>query len=174
MYTLACVLKTDGRFLPKDVALLEEITSGDRICTQFVCLTDSEITLKHVQIRPLFHINWRWPWTKLELFRPGLFKEGERLVYMDLRYADIERKAETLQLLDRLKTAKDPLLLLPPEEDGAICSTRAMSFKVGMFENVYMNFGRTFERVVNSHKDETEWLRTTAGSRLKILEPIGV
>jgi hypothetical protein len=52
---------------------------------RFVCLTDLDPALfgPQIHVEPLLH-GWPGWWSKIELFRPGLFREGERVVYMDL------------------------------------------------------------------------------------------
>lgn len=92
MNILATVCKSGGDFGPADVnRLIQRISrhmpgfGGD---PAMVCLTDFEgrdfdvppfpvrlITLKH---------DWPGWWSKIELFRPGLFSRGDRVIYLDL------------------------------------------------------------------------------------------
>lgn len=79
MLTVACVLKTGPEYTVRHVlALHAGISRYLEVPHRFVCLTDCGAVGGQVLIRagiepiPLKH---RWPgwWSKLELFRPGLF-----------------------------------------------------------------------------------------------------
>ena len=90
MITIACVLKSGGVYTPEHVRILESMVSRnlDGI-DRFVCLTDlathpyMEVCLPHVEIVQLAH-GWPGSWSKLELFRPTIFQEGEHVLYFDL------------------------------------------------------------------------------------------
>lgn len=53
---------------------------------QFFCLTNVPEEFendKYIQAIPLEH-NWRGWWSKIELFKPGLFPDNSRVLYLDL------------------------------------------------------------------------------------------
>lgn len=78
--TVACVLRSGGPYTPAYVQRIRR-----RVCEHltaphnFVCLTD--LPVNGVDTVPLAH---KWPgyWSKIELFRPGLFTG--RVLYFDL------------------------------------------------------------------------------------------
>lgn len=76
--TVACVLRSGGDFDISWVhALIQGLQEHIGTASQFVCLTD----LDTVRFTPLWH-DWPGWWSKIELFRPGLF-DGP-VLYMDL------------------------------------------------------------------------------------------
>lgn len=82
--TVACVLRSGGRFDVKDMLLLRSAVYEHAPEARFRCLTDFPwwrvIKDEHV---PLEH-DWPGWWSKIELFRPGLFDPDERIIYLDL------------------------------------------------------------------------------------------
>lgn len=81
--TIACVLRSGGP--DYSVEWVYALKRGlNRYVDEFnfVCLTDAE-GIPPMWRRPL---RYEWPgwWSKLELFRPGLFDEGERVFFFDL------------------------------------------------------------------------------------------
>ena len=51
---------------------------------RFVCLTNVPDEFDEtMEVIPLKH-NWKGWWSKLELFRPGVFEDGDRVFYLDL------------------------------------------------------------------------------------------
>lgn len=88
MLTVACVLRTGGDFDATWVEALER-ACFERITEphKFICLTDIPIRgaprVSWIDWIPLEH-NWPGWWSKIELFRPGLFPEGEPVLYFDL------------------------------------------------------------------------------------------
>ena len=87
MNTVACVLKTGGTY---DLEWVCNLSGGVRrhlpVPHRFVCLTDDPVALKlkdaYVEFVPLLH-GWKGWWSKIELFRPGLFAPGNA-IYFDL------------------------------------------------------------------------------------------
>ena len=88
MLTVACVLRSGGDFDSTWVDALER-SCFERIREphRFVCLTDLMIAdvgrIAFIDWVPLEH-NWPGWWSKIELFRPGLFEKGEPVLYFDL------------------------------------------------------------------------------------------
>lgn len=82
MVTVACVLRSGGVYTPEWV---ERLRSQVRRHLQqkhdFVCLSDVSLP-SGIDRVPLDCDYPRW-WSKLELFRPGIFL-GERVIYLDL------------------------------------------------------------------------------------------
>lgn len=86
--TVACVLTSKraprcrGQY---DAVSVQALRAGVRryLLTRhrFVCLSDEDVP--GVETIPLEH-GWPGWWSKLELFRPGLFGPGERVLYLDL------------------------------------------------------------------------------------------
>jgi hypothetical protein len=77
--TVACVLRSGGIYDATWVARLQRgVARHLGLPHRFVCLSDVEVPCERI---PLVN---RWPgwWSKLELFRPGIF--GGRVLYLDL------------------------------------------------------------------------------------------
>lgn len=82
--TVACVLRSGGEYRPEHVHALQYASAKHLPAPHdFVCLTDMQKALRWegVDSIGLVH-NWPGWWSKLELFRPGMF-EG-RVLYIDL------------------------------------------------------------------------------------------
>ncbi len=86
MLTVACVLRSGGDFDATWVEALER-ACFERITEphKFICLTDSPVgtSANWIDWVPLQH-GWQGWWSKIELWRPGLFPEGEPVLYFDL------------------------------------------------------------------------------------------
>lgn len=84
MLTVACVLKHGPEYGPEHVAAL---AAGVRrhlaIPHRIVCLTDMPGSVERIGVEPVL-LEHGWPgwWSKIELFRPGLFKGP--VLYADL------------------------------------------------------------------------------------------
>lgn len=86
MITVACVYWA-GRFRGREAIYTPEWVGKLRnmvrqnlpVEHRFVCLTNSRVPCEKI---PLKH-NWPGWWSKIELFRPGLF-ENDRVLYLDL------------------------------------------------------------------------------------------
>ena len=79
---IVCVLKTGGVYTPAHVRALRTQCAQWAAMEPFVCLTDDLVP--GIVTHRLSH---RWPgwWSKIELFRPGVFAEpGMRILYLDL------------------------------------------------------------------------------------------
>lgn len=74
-----CVLKAGGEYAPYHAVRLQRYLGAP-----LTCLTDYRIDNKNIEVIPLVE---QWPgwWSKIELFRPGLFNEP--VVYLDLDVA---------------------------------------------------------------------------------------
>lgn len=79
MVTIACVLRSGGDFDASWVhALQRGVSDHLPLPHRFVCLSDVDVPCERI---PLVH-GWPGWWSKLELFRPGVF-DGP-VLYMDL------------------------------------------------------------------------------------------
>ena len=78
-YTVACVLRSGGIYDAGWVARLKKgIERNAKNVSRFVCLSDLEVDCERIPLVTL------WPgwWSKIELFRPGLFTGP--VLYLDL------------------------------------------------------------------------------------------
>ena len=75
---VACVLRSGGEYKPEHVTRLRAQVSDFIPDARFVCLSDVDVDCERID---LVH-NWAGWWSKIELFRPGLFDEP--VVYLDL------------------------------------------------------------------------------------------
>jgi len=79
---IVCVCKTGGQYSKVDVERLQrQVSDNMRSSYNFICLTDDLSVAGVCEIEPLLHNLPGW-WSKLELFRPGLF-DGP-VLYLDL------------------------------------------------------------------------------------------
>jgi hypothetical protein len=78
---IVCVLKTGGIYRPDHVRELRAQCTNWAPGEAFGCLTDTLIP--GVLSRALAH-GWPGWWSKIELFRPGLFPDGMPILYLDL------------------------------------------------------------------------------------------
>lgn len=77
--TVACVLRSGGVYSPAWVTALAAGVHRYLPDARFVCLTD--MAVPEVETIPLLH-GWPGWWSKIELFRPGIF--SGRVLYLDL------------------------------------------------------------------------------------------
>lgn len=99
---IACVLRSGGNYRPEHVQRMASQARTFAPGEAIVCLTD--VLVPGVATVPLAY---RWPgwWSKLELFRPGAFPDGERVLYLDL-------DTTLLGPLDGLLARTEPFLAL--------------------------------------------------------------
>lgn len=81
--TVACVYKGGGLYDGRDYVkrLASAVSRHLTVPYRFVCLTDKPQRIKGVECIPLKH-NWPGFWSKIELYRPGLFSGA--VLYLDL------------------------------------------------------------------------------------------
>lgn len=80
MLNVACVLRSGGEYKPEHVGRLAlEVARNLSVPHRFWCLSD--VPGEGYLVKPLLH-NWPGWWSKIELFRPGLF-DGP-VLYLDL------------------------------------------------------------------------------------------
>lgn len=78
---IACVLKLGGEFRERHAIRLAESVLHHNPDARITCLSDADFSHPSLTVEPLIH-KWRAWWSKIELFRPGLF-DGPTL-YLDL------------------------------------------------------------------------------------------
>lgn len=78
---IACVLKQGPEYKPEHVYALADSILKHNPSAQIGCLTDATLNHPGVTALPLRHC-WAGWWSKLELFRPGLFDSPT--LYLDL------------------------------------------------------------------------------------------
>lgn len=88
MLNIVCVLKSGGDFDHRWVDALER-TIWDKVTEphRFWCLTDIDNLMLSPKIAVLYvRLREGWPgwWSKIEMFRPGLFPDGEPVLFFDL------------------------------------------------------------------------------------------
>lgn len=79
MLTLACVLRSGGEYEERHVErLMRQVEGRLSAPYRFVCLSDATVLCERI---PLV-MGWPGWWSKIEMFRPGLF--DDRVLYLDL------------------------------------------------------------------------------------------
>lgn len=79
MLTVACVLRSGGEYQPHHVAALQAgVARHLSLPHRFVCLSDVDVPCERIPLRN----NWPGWWSKIEMFRPGLFWSD--VLYFDL------------------------------------------------------------------------------------------
>jgi len=132
---VACVLRTGGTYDERWVRRLErDVWANLAQHHRFVCLTDIEDwTTDFVEPVPLKH-NWPGWWSKMELFRPGLFERRQRVLYLDL-------DTVVLKELDWAVDAIDcELLLLRDFYRPRGFGSAIMGWEAGRFTQLYNQF----------------------------------
>jgi hypothetical protein len=82
---VACVLRSGGTYTVADVRkLLGMVRRNLPVFDRFVCLADQNP--KHIDGVEWLPLEHKWPgyWSKIELFRPGVFEGAGRVLYIDL------------------------------------------------------------------------------------------
>ena len=93
MVAIACVLRSGGDYTPDHVLTLQAMCRRRlKLYERFVCLTDMKVPGVHTI--PLIK-GWPGWWSKLELFRPGLWGADEGVIYLDLDTIILDRFALT-------------------------------------------------------------------------------
>jgi hypothetical protein len=95
--TVACVYRSGGTYTQSWVIRLAEAVERNMSAHRFVCLTDLNLSLEqwNIETVPLTE-NWPGWWSKIELFRPGLF--AGPVLYIDLDSlitGDLDRLLDT-------------------------------------------------------------------------------
>lgn len=105
--TVACVLKSGGRYTPIWAQRLKAMVARNlTLPHRFICLSDADVP--GIETIPLRHGWHRW-WSKIELFGPAL-QDCERALYLDL---------DTLPVgsLDEVALYPEPIAFAPPHHE---------------------------------------------------------
>ena len=129
--TIACVLKSGGDFTKTYV---EKLQRGVKRCFpninyEFVCLTD-RTDIKCCRTIPLIN-DWPGWWSKIELFRPGVF-EG-KVIYFDLDTVLIKNISELVSVPRKMTMLK----AFNPSRHRA---SGIMIWKAGDYDFIYKDF----------------------------------
>ena len=129
--TVACVLKSGGDFTKTYV---EKLMRGAERCLknvnyEFVCLTD-RTDIKCCRTIPLEN-DWPGWWSKIELFRPGVFTG--KIIYFDLDTVLIKNISELAGLPRKITMLK----AFNPAKNRA---SGIMIWKAGDYDFIYKNF----------------------------------
>lgn len=148
MITIACVLRSGGPYDRRYVQFLrdgvkEHLSEPHR----FVCLTDVE-GVWGIEREPLIH-DWPGWWSKIELFRPGLF--GGPVLYLDLDNIIVGD-------LSGLAAARG-FCMVRDARHAWIGASPVMAWEPGeSTEEIYTSFARTPEGVMDSHIGDQSWI----------------
>jgi len=112
MITVVCVLRSGGVYTAEWVQNLRHGVAGNMGPHRFVCLTDTPMTVEQHGVEVIALANG-WPgwWSKIEMFRPGLF-DGP-VLYIDLDTVitgpldDLVRRAHGVTMLADLYQPKN-------------------------------------------------------------------
>jgi hypothetical protein len=150
--TVACVLRSGGDY---DLGWVGALHAGLRGVggpdPRLVCLTDS-VTEWSDGYEPMQHA---WPgwWSKLELFRPGLF-DGP-VLYLDLDSLIIGD-------LSALRSYDGPLAMLSDFYKPARAQSGVMAWTPGeLTESLWSEWTRDPSSHMAAHRGDGEWLHAT-------------
>ena len=160
MLTVACVLRSGGDFDPSWVDALER-SCFERIKEphRFCCLTDydipaSDIREKHwIDWLPLKH-GWPGWWSKIELFRPGLFLADNPVLYFDLDTIiarDIGHFAGTIDC--------DLVLLRDFYRLDTGWGTGLMGWTGGQLEQIYKTFKADAKTFIAKYRSDQDFIK---------------
>lgn len=108
---VACLYRSGGDFCWADVErLARAVRKHTSVDYDFVCLTDVETDRaltgpKNIETAPLLH-DWPGWWSKLELFRPGLF-DDRPVLYLDLDTVIVKNIDHLLKDIGGLELIRD-------------------------------------------------------------------
>jgi len=162
MINVVCVLKTGGDFDRRWVHALDQ-SVWDKVTEphRFWCLTDDAYLLSQqlVGIRAI-PLTKGWPgwWSKIEMFRPDLFSEGEPVLFFDL---DTVILRDITHLAGAIDT--DLVLLRDFYRLKTAWGTGVMGWTAGRFTSIYEGFKadvRGYTRRFRSDQHFIQWLLT--------------
>lgn len=148
---IACVLKTGNYFDERYVINLKAMLERNlTVPFDFVCLTDFS-RIDGCDIIPLKNYNLFSWWSKLELFRKGLFKGVERVIYFDL-------DTIILSNIDDIVNLEKPFYGLRPWNKANFSkgnlASGIMSWKPGDYHFLYDWTGKS----LNSFRNDQEYI----------------
>lgn len=83
---VALVYKAGGDFSSEHVHTLVKQAQAQQSVDAVICLTDrrDDVSIPGVQAVSFADADWSGWWAKMNLLEPGVFAEGERILYLDL------------------------------------------------------------------------------------------
>ncbi len=154
MLTVVCVMKSGGDFDRSFVDHLERsIFTNVSGFNQFVCLTDDpSITGPFIKTVPLQH-GWTGWWSKIELFRPGLFEPGRSILYIDL---DTVITRDITHLFGAIDC--DLVLLRDFYRPQTHRATGMMGWTSGQFQGIYHEFKQNAQLLMRKFRSDQEFI----------------
>ena len=129
MLTVACVLSTSDGRRQYDVSHVERLRKmvAENLSSvhRFVCLSNVEVPCERIDLIK----GWLGWWSKVELFRPGLFED--RVLYFDLDVTPVGG-------LDEIAHYPEPFAAIKNWLRPGINSS-VMVWDVGVMDHVYLN-----------------------------------
>lgn len=155
MVTVVCVCKSGGDFDRSFVNHLERsVFTNVQGFNQFVCLTDDpSIQGPFIKTVPLKH-NWRGWWSKIELFRPGLFEPGRSILYIDL---DTVITRDITHLFGAIDC--DLVLLRDFYRPQTHKATGMMGWTSGQFHQIWQTFKTDPEKFMSQFRSDQEFIQ---------------
>ncbi len=161
MLTVVCVCKSGGDFDSTWVRHLE------RSCFhnipgfhQFICLTDQEMGGSFIKTVPLEH-GWKGWWSKIELFKPGLFELGRSILYIDLDTVVCRDITHLFGAIDC-----DLLLLRDFYRPQTHRATGMMGWTAGQFADIYNAFSEDPDWFMRKYRSDQEFIHWLIPTRL--------
>jgi hypothetical protein len=160
MLNIVCVLKSGGDFDRRWVDALEH-SIWDKVTEphRFWCLTDIDDLMLdpgiEVRFERLLH-SWPGWWSKIEMFRPGLFPDGEPILFFDL---DTVILRDITHLAGAIDT--DLVLLRDFYRLQTAWGSGVMGWTSGCFNEIFLEFRqdvRTYTRKFRSDQHFINWL----------------
>ncbi|MEE8262742.1 MAG: hypothetical protein V3R83_09800 [Gammaproteobacteria bacterium] len=157
MNILATVCKSGGDFGPADVIRLAKRIrrhlNGFDIRTRMICLTDlprEEFHKAGVPVPTIFQLRHGWPgwWSKIELFRPGLFSSEDRVLHLDLDTVPVGDFSELWQPID-----SNHLFMLKDFYRPLFAASGVMGWRGGGWEDIFTRFHARSEKVMGSNQN---------------------
>lgn len=146
--TIACVLRSGGRFNGRWVQRLQKNAKAFAPEHRFVCLSD--VAIEGVETIPLAH-DWPKWWPIIEVFRPGLFTG--RVMYLDLSDLIVDR-IDFLFAGTGFVIAPSPAN--PPPKHGNLASG-LMVFDAGDTK-IYDRFAGQAQSIINRLHGDQMWI----------------
>lgn len=155
MLTVVCVMKSGGDFDRSWVEHLERsIFTNVSGFNQFVCLTDdSSIQGPFIKTVPLEH-GWRGWWSKIELFKPGLFEPGRSVLYIDL---DTVITRDITHLFGAIDC--DLILLRDFYRLQTGMATGMMGWTAGQMNQIYTHFASNPDGFMGCFRSDQEFIQ---------------
>ncbi len=156
--TIACVMKIGDRYDEKWANRLRQNAAAFAPAHSFMCLTD---LLPHdgspfdpdINLTALLH-GWPGWWSKMELFRPGIFRRGSRILYVDLDDIVVANLAPLLEP-GPFTIAQDPYRRGPGRFSSAVMSWDADDPAMA---TIYDAFAADPARYVGTFRGDQEFI----------------